>query len=221
MNEEVMVVETAQLAPLFRGRTFDLIRPGERTSRPIGRATARLAPRMSGRDVRSPLDDDADAILDLIASQHSFVPRADAEVEPQWRQIIPYVVVMHGDDVFTLRRLRKQTEARLHDKVSIGIGGHINPGHDVLAGLQKELDEEVAIDGAYELEFAGILNDESTEVSRVHLGAVYVLRTSSANVRVRETEKMTGSFVARGALASMRDAMETWSQVVYDALLKE
>lgn len=189
MNEEVMVVETAQLAPLFRGRAFDLIR------------------------------DDAGAILDLITKQHFFVARADAEVEPKWRQIIPYVVVTHGDDVFTLRRLRKQTEARLHDKVSIGIGGHINPGHDVLAGLQKELDEEITIDDPYELEFAGILNDESTEVSRVHLGAVYVLRASSANVSVRETEKMTGSFVARHELASMRDAMETWSQVVYDSLL--
>ncbi|HEX3583616.1 MAG TPA: NUDIX domain-containing protein [Thermoanaerobaculia bacterium] len=191
MNEEVMVVETAKLAPLCRGRAFDLIR------------------------------DDADAILEVIQSQHFFVARPDAEVEPKWRQIIPYVVVMHGDDVFTLRRLRKQTEARLHDKVSIGIGGHINPGHDVLAGLQKELDEEVAVEGSYALEFAGILNDESTEVSRVHLGAVYVLRASSANVHVRETEKMTGSFVPRRELATLRDAMETWSQVVYDALLKE
>lgn len=191
MNEEVMVVETSRLVPLFRGRAFDLIR------------------------------DDAAAILDVIEAQHFFVARADAEVAPKWRQIIPYVVVMHGDDVFTLRRLRKQTEARLHDKVSIGIGGHINPGHDILAGLQKELDEEVAVEDRYELEFAGILNDESTEVSRVHLGAVYVLRASSANVHVRETEKMTGSFVPRRELATLRDAMETWSQVVYDALLKE
>jgi predicted NUDIX family phosphoesterase len=191
MNEEVMVVETARLVPLFRGRAFDLIR------------------------------DDAGAILDVIKAHHFFVARADAEVEPKWRQVIPYVVVRHGDDVFTLRRLRKQTEARLHDKVSIGIGGHINPGHDVLAGLQKELDEEVSVGDPYELEFAGILNDESTEVGRVHLGAVYVLRASSANVHVRETEKMTGSFLPRRELAAMHDAMETWSQVVYDALLKE
>lgn len=185
-----MVVETAALTPFFKSRSFDLIR------------------------------DDAKAMLDLIAARHFFVPRPDAEIEPKWRQIIPYVVVVHGDDVFTLRRLRKQTEARLHDKVSIGIGGHINPGHDLLAGLQKELDEEIAVDDPYTLEFAGILNDESTEVGRVHLGAVYILRASSANVRVRETEKMTGSFVPRSELAAMRDAMETWSQVVFDTLLK-
>src|SRR5437762_13268160 len=103
MNEDVMVVDTAQLAPFFKGRAFDLIR------------------------------EDAAAMVDLIAARHFFVARADAEVSPQWRQIIPYVIVMHGDEVFTLRRLRKQTEARLHDKVSIGVGGHINPGHDLLA----------------------------------------------------------------------------------------
>jgi predicted NUDIX family phosphoesterase len=85
--------------------------------------------------------------------------------------------------------------------------------------LRKELEEEVFVDDPYELEFAGILNDESTEVSRVHLGVVYVLRASTPNVRVREVEKMTGSFVSRAELASMRDAMETWSQVVFDALL--
>jgi len=189
--EDVMVVETAALAPFFKGRAFDLIR------------------------------DDAAAMLDLIAAKHFFVAREDAEVQPKWRQIIPYVVVMHGDDVFTLRRLRKQTETRLHDKVSIGIGGHINPGHDVLAGLHKELEEEIAVNDPFALEFAGILNDESTEVSRVHLGAVYVLGASSANVSVRETEKMSGSFIARHDLGAMRDAMETWSQVVFDALLKE
>jgi predicted NUDIX family phosphoesterase len=191
MNEDVMVVETAALEPYFRGRAFDVIR------------------------------DDAPAIMALIASQHFFVPRAEAEVQPKWRQVIPYVVIAHADDVFTLRRLRKQTEARLHDKVSIGIGGHVNPGHDVLAGLRKELEEEVAINDAYTLDFTGILNDESTEVSRVHLGAVYMLHASSANVRVRETEKMTGSFVARADLATMRDAMETWSQIVFDVIRNE
>ena len=120
MNEDVMVVETAAARAVLQRPPFDLIR------------------------------DDAGAMLRPHRGEHFFVARADAEVQPKWRQIIPYVVVMHGDDVFTLRRLRKQTEARLHDKVSIGIGGHINPGHDVLAGLHKELDEEIAVDDPYD-----------------------------------------------------------------------
>lgn len=189
MNEDVMVVNTADLQPFFRGRAFDVIR------------------------------DDTDAILDLISKKHFFIPRVQAEVSPQYRQVIPYVVITHGDNVFTLRRTKKQNEARLHDKISIGIGGHINPGHDILGGLLQELGEEVSVDEPYELEFAGILNDESTEVSRVHLGAVFVLEAPNANVRVRETEKMIGSWVSRSDLAAMREAMESWSQIVYDQVV--
>jgi predicted NUDIX family phosphoesterase len=158
-------------------------------------------------------------ILQLIAERHFFIDRPAAEASPQFRQIIPYVVIRHGDAFFVLQRTAKQTEARLHHKLSLGIGGHINPGHDLAAGLQKELDEEVRVNDAYELEFAGILNDESTEVGRVHLGAVYVLHASSTRVAVLETEKMTGRFVARGELAPLREAMETWSQIVYDELI--
>ena len=103
--------------------------------------------------------------------------------------------------------------------MSIGIGGHINPGHDIIEGLRQELDEEIAIDDDYELEFAGIINDASTDVGRVHLGIVYLLRASTKNVRVLETEKMTGEWMQRSALAPLRESMESWSQIAYDALL--
>ncbi len=163
--------------------------------------------------------DGADAMLDLIAEQHAFIDRPLAERSPEWRQIIPYVVIRHGDDVFTLQRTAKQTEARLHHKVSIGIGGHINPGHDLIDGLQKELDEEVRIDGDYELRFVGIINEESTEVGRVHLGACFVLEAPTRDVVVIETEKMRGAWMSRAQLAAAREAMETWSQIVYDEVL--
>jgi predicted NUDIX family phosphoesterase len=187
-QEDVMVVPIADLAPFLAGRNADLIR------------------------------DSADAILRLIATRHTFIPRARAEVSPAFRQIIPYVLIRHGDAFFVLERTPKQSEARLHHKVSLGIGGHINPGDDLAAGLQKELDEEVAIDSLYTLQFIGILNDESTEVGRVHLGAVHLLTPKAPRVSVRETEKMTGRWVAVGDLAPLRDRMETWSQIVLDQL---
>lgn len=190
MNEEVMVVRTEDLRPFLDGRPFDLIR--EETA----------------------------AILQLIERAHFFIARAEAEVSPQYRQIIPYVVARHAGDVFVLTRTAKQNEARLHHKISIGIGGHINPGHDLPGGLRKELEEEVFVDTPYELRFAGIINDESTDVGRVHLGAVYELFASTPAVRVRETEKMTGEWRPRAALGALRDAMETWSQIAYDALLR-
>ena len=160
-----------------------------------------------------------DEILYLISTRHFFIDRAVAEVSPQYKQIIPYVIIRCGDEYFVLERTARQTEARLHHKVSLGIGGHINPGHTLLDGLEKELAEEVHVETDFQLDFKGILNDDSTEVGTVHLGAVYVLEAATRDVRVRETEKMTGQWMPRAALAPLRERMETWSQIVYDQLI--
>ena len=161
-----------------------------------------------------------DDVLDAINDLHFFIDRPTAEVSPQYKQIIPYVLIRHEDRYFLLQRTPKQTEARLHDKLSLGIGGHVNPDTpDLIDGLHKELDEEVEIAGDYDLTFVGILNDDRTEVGSVHLGTVFVLDSHSDDVRVRETEKMSGRWVPRAELGEYREAMETWSQIVYDAFI--
>ena len=114
--------------------------------------TVDLQPLLSGRLIRN----QARAILDLIASKHFFIDRPTAEISPQFRQIIPYVVIRNGDQYFVLVRTPKQSETRLHHKVSLGIGGHVNPGHSLLEGLQKELDEEVWIGSAFDMQFIGM-----------------------------------------------------------------
>lgn len=186
MSEEVMVVESALLAPYLQ---------------------------------QGIIRERAEEILELIDDHQTFIVRGLAEQSPEYRQIIPYVVIRCGDEWFVLRRTKKGTDARLHEKISLGIGGHINPGLDIFDGLHKELDEEVEIEGDYDLTFAGILNDEATEVGRVHLGIVYMLDAPSRNVRVLETEKLSGEWHALRDLAAMREAMETWSQIVFDELL--
>lgn len=166
--------------------------------------------------VREGLDDALDVILD----GHFFLDRPTAEVSPQYKQIIPYVMIRNGGAYFLLQRTPKQTEARLHHKLSLGVGGHINPDTpDLLDGLHKELEEEIHLAGDYDLAFVGILNDDSTEVGSVHLGAVYILDAHDRNVTVRETEKMTGRWVDVGELAALRGQMETWSQIVYDSFV--
>lgn len=190
MTEQVMVVERSEIARFIDAHGFNLLR------------------------------DDVEEILDIITSRYFFIDRPTAEESPQYKQIIPYVVIRHGDSLFLLQRTSKQTESRLHHKLSLGIGGHINPDSPtLLGGLQKELDEEVAVEGDYEVTFVGILNDDTTDVGRVHLGAVYVLDAATRDVTVRETEKMSGSWVVAADLAPMRDRMETWSQLVYDQFI--
>jgi predicted NUDIX family phosphoesterase len=176
-----------------------------------------LAPFLVERGI---VQERTEEVFDLIVSRHFFLDRPTAEISPQYKQIIPYVVIRHGQSYFLLQRTQKQTESRLHHKLSLGIGGHINPDTpDLLDGLHKELEEEVEISGDYDLAFAGILNDDTTEVGRVHLGAVYVLEAHNANVTVRETEKMTGRWAEVEELRALREDMESWSQIVFDSLL--
>ena len=168
------------------------------------------------------VQDGTDEVLDIIVERHFFLDRPTAEVSPQYKQIIPYVLIRHGESWFLLQRTPKQTEARLHHKLSLGIGGHINPDTpELFDGLQKELEEEVEVVGDYDLSFVGILNDDTTDVGTVHLGAVYVLDAHQGEVHVRETEKMSGRWVPAAELAQHREAMETWSQIVYDAVIAE
>ena len=161
-----------------------------------------------------------DEVLDVILDGHFFLDRPTAEVSPQYKQIIAYVVIRHDGAYYLLQRTQNQTEARLHHKFSLGIGGHINPDTpELLDGLHKELEEEVNVAGDYDLTFVGILNDDTTDVGSVHLGAVYVLDAHDANVSIRETDKMTGRWVPAAELPEFRERMETWSQIVYDSLI--
>lgn len=165
--------------------------------------------------------DNTDEMLERIQELHFFIDRPTAEVSPQYKQIIPYVLIRHDGSYYLLQRTQKQTEARLHLKLSLGIGGHINPDTpDILDGLQKELEEEVEVVGDYDLSFVGILNDDTTDVGSVHLGAVYVLDAHSGEVRVRETEKMTGRWATVDELETVRESMESWSQIAYDGFVR-
>jgi predicted NUDIX family phosphoesterase len=159
-----------------------------------------------------------------IRARGFFVERRHAETDATLKQIIPYCVVVRGGDVFLTRRTSKGGDARLFGKRSIGVGGHINPvdGADVLAlGLRREIEEELAIDGAWTVRAVGILNDDSTDVGSVHVGLVHVVR-AEGGVRVRETENLTGGFTSAADLVRLcreeRATFETWSALLVDRL---
>lgn len=161
-------------------------------------------------------------IFNKILVNQGFMPRDDAEYNFEHKQVIPYVIIRNGNNYLLLKRLTGQTEKRLHNKYSLGIGGHINPDSSitgdniVIKGLYKELYEEVLVDDPADLNFIGIINDESNSVSKVHLGLLYELQAESPGFRVLETEKMTAQWVAEDELSDFYDGLETWSQIVYD-----
>lgn len=157
-----------------------------------------------------------------------FVERRWAERDSTLKQVIPYTLVTHGDEIFLLRRTARGGEARLHGKLSLGVGGHINPAdldgaQDVLdAGCRRELEEEVVIEAPYALATVGVINDDSSDVGSVHFGLVNVARCETPAVAIRETDVLEGSFVSRRALREMartqRDSFETWSALIADRL---
>ncbi len=167
-----------------------------------------------------------------------FVERRAAEQNSAWKQVIPYVVVKRGDSLLLLERKKKQGEVRLHGKLSIGVGGHINPvdgpageggksaqggTRDVLLeGLKRELEEELDVQGRLDVKAAGFLNDDSTDVGSVHYGLVAVADARDAQVAIRETEMMEGRFVPRAELLALhreqRERFETWSSLLLDQL---
>jgi predicted NUDIX family phosphoesterase len=105
------------------------------------------------------------------------------------------------------------------------VGGHINPSDapqsiDLIAdGLTREVNEELHIAAGYGERLIGLINDDTTDVGRVHLGVLFEIDSPSFDVSVRETSKMDGEWVAIDRLRKDYDRLETWSQIVYDSYL--
>ncbi|MBI1854000.1 MAG: hypothetical protein HYR85_26985 [Planctomycetes bacterium] len=166
--------------------------------------------------------------VERIRERGFFIERRAAERDSSFKQIIPYCLVTTGEDLFLLHRFGTQGEKRLHDKLSIGVGGHINPvdvgpDADVLdAGSQRELLEELRFETGFRREVIGIINDESTSVGSVHFGIVYRVRAENRDVSVRETDQMGGGFrplaEMRQTFERERPRFETWSSLILDRI---
>jgi len=156
---------------------------------------------------------------------HSFFALRDrVEEDASLKQIIPYVVLRHDDRIFLVERTRGGSEARLRDKLSIGLGGHINPSDGdraadrVTAGMERELTEEVALPPGWCAKPIGLLNDDIEAVGRVHFGLVYVADLPSPDVRIRETSKLAGAFATREEVRAAYPRLESWSRFVVDGV---
>ena len=159
----------------------------------------------------------------VIRERHFFKPRAEVENDPSYQQIIPYVVFRHGDQYLLTHRLRASSERRLRKQYSLGVGGHINPGDldagDPIAdGLKREWAEEVVYDGRFEARLLGLLNEDSSPVSKVHLGVVFLVDGDTPDIRIRETDKLAGELLSLEDMRMYYLLMESWSQIVYDRL---
>jgi predicted NUDIX family phosphoesterase len=146
--------------------------------------------------------------------------RGDAEDDPTWKQVIPYLALRDGEDIFLMRRTRAGGDVRLHDRYTIGVGGHVNPEDGgVIGGLRREWAEELVADFEPTFQPLGVLNDDDNPVGAVHLGLVYSADAGGRSVEIRETEKLEGSFVPLADVGDVADLLETWSALLFDFLV--
>jgi len=153
----------------------------------------------------------------------TYQPRSTCETDPAFLQLIPYVVLTCGGQVFHYRRGGSATEARLRAKRSVGLGGHINDADaraadPFRAGMIRELTEEVEVAAASTEHFLGFLFDPGTPVGEVHLGVVSYLELDRPAVTAREAGIAECGFAPVAELLADRDQFETWSQLVLPAL---
>ena len=163
----------------------------------------------------------------LSRGNNFFLPRPEAENNPAYKQIIPYALIAFGNSVVYYVRGKKAGEQRLVAKGSIGIGGHMNEGDESLfaldeqayrVGVEREVNEEIKIHTQFDDRIVALLNDDTTDVGRVHLGVVHVFTLAEPKVEKREAMITGLTFLTKKELVARRESLETWSQICVDSL---
>ncbi len=161
----------------------------------------------------------------LKREHNRFLTRAKAENDPSFKQLIPYAVFTCGEKILHYVRGSAGGEKRLVKMGSIGIGGHINDSDESLfsfdeeayhRAVRREIDEELRIEGAWEERIVALINDDSTEVGRVHLGIVHLVTLETPRVRAAEKAIAELEFLSLPDLAPKIGGLETWSQIILE-----
>jgi predicted NUDIX family phosphoesterase len=171
-------------------------------------------------------------VLKTIVQNGLFLKRSELEEDPAFKQIISYAIISdrNSQSFYLFRRTSGQTEKRLHNKFTLGAGGHMNPSDSMeskeqylIDELKRELYEEVKLmNGCLieDIEFIGFINDDTIPVGRVHIGLLYNIHVSNKEVYINEPDKMTGDWIDKSGLAEFYGEMETWSEIAFDFYLK-
>lgn len=169
-------------------------------------------------------------VLNRIVQNGLFRKRSELEEDTSYKQIIPYAIISNKESFYLFKRTSGQTEKRLHNKLHLGVGGHMNPGRSdepdeqyLINELKRELFEEVILlRGCLieNIEFVGFINDESIPVSRVHLGLLYNIHLSNKDVVINEKDKMTAEWINKTDLLECYEELETWSKIAIDYYIK-
>lgn len=174
----------------------------------------------------------------LLAPENvQFRPRSQVEQDPSFKQLIPYMIFSYRDangfeHLFQYVRGKGMGESRLHSKRSIGVGGHVSSEDFVSAetvpekptvdiyreGMRRELAEEVVLESDFEEYCVGLINDDETEVGRVHLGIVHRFELKEPKLRSNEPDLIESGFMPVTDMLRDLSGFESWSRISLEAL---
>lgn len=139
-----------------------------------------------------------------------------AEEDYNFKQIVSYIIFMHEDNIFLMERSNKSSEQKLKDKLSLGIGGHLNKldlAQDTLLWGMREFNEEVNYNNDFKIKLVGIINDESNDIGKLHLGIVYIMQGINNNISIK-SELKSGRLISISECLTFYERLEPWSQLV-------
>lgn len=170
-------------------------------------------------------EDPSGTLLAELFDQGAYMPRDAAEVDPNWKQLIPYVVINTPDGILLYQRTKKAGEQRLHGSYSIGFGGHIDEPEDLLSGLHREVfNEELVWPETGLGPNRGDLNQIgfiyiNEGVHAVHLGVVFVLTIpNQIDLTTKDEGIILQGFTKLSNLALHFPKLEKWSQCLFSRL---
>lgn len=157
--------------------------------------------------------------------------RGDLEIDPTYKQIIPYLVLFDDKDhILYYIRNSKNSETRLDGKLSIGIGGHVEGidahgtedwiKHALLRELNEEFGDNIAIEN---LTPKGFIYREDTDVDTVHIGILFTAQISQGVIKPEAEEIAEVHFVSQTALYRLLEThpgLETWTKIAVKYLFK-
>jgi predicted NUDIX family phosphoesterase len=154
-----------------------------------------------------------------------YLNRSEAELDLRFKQLIPYVLVLCRGKILRYRRGKGGQETRLHGLYSVGIGGHISEedhglfssGGGYQEGMRREIMEEVAVAEVKETPVA-VINDDSTDVGKVHFGVVHVMEVADESIAGGRSGILAPEFVPVAEAVKDLSAYESWSRFCLEKL---
>jgi predicted NUDIX family phosphoesterase len=176
------------------------------------------------------------AVSKLVNRRGTYVARSIAEASDELLQVVPVCIIRNGDRFLTNGRY--EPGESLHDAFGNWAGGHVrkqdldearSKWESVLAGLRRELHEELSLEDLPPLEPIGIVHSSEDKRAARHIGIVFqVIFSDPANIaafdnktiRERPNRYVRTSWMERKELSRNLDSQRDWSRAISNFLVE-